>query len=182
MGRSSPTQKKAKRQRQKVRRKLVFAANLASQETACSNTSCREPNEASCREPNEPESSEIDCVDLCMGDVDTDIVEMEVYDDYRQIDGEPYPPTYLLKCRKKLMTKVLKYRKQVHELEREVAHVKSKSNEEKERLRKYYETIAFAKSRSGRMVRSAMGTANAAGKIIREMEALYSVENDSNYY
>ena len=80
------------------------------------------------------------------------------------------------------MTKVKQYRSRIHELEKEVAQVKSKSNEEKERLRKYYETIAFAKSRSGRMVRSAMGTANTAGKIIRQMEAIFSVENDCNYY
>ena len=171
MGRPSPTQKKAKRQRQKVRRKLVFASNLATQETASSSAPFGEPNESE-------ESPEVDHVDKRMGDVDTDVVEVVVYDDYRQIDGEPYPPTYLFKCREKLMTKVQQYRSRVHELEREIAQVKSKSNEEKERLRKYYETIAFAKSRSGRMVHSAMGTANAAGKIAREMEALYSIEND----
>lgn len=35
------------------------------------------------------------------------------------------------------MTKVKQYQSRIHELEREVALVKSKSNEEKERLRKY---------------------------------------------
>ena len=166
MGRPSPTQKKAKRRRQKVRRKLVFA-----EETACS-----------FGEPNESESPEVNHdlgkSELHMGDVDTEVVEMVVYDGYRQIDGESYTPGYLFKCRERLMTKVQQYRSRIHKLEREIAHVKSKNNEEKERLRKYYETIAFAKSRSGRMVRSAMGTAKGAGKIIREMEALYSVEND----
>ena len=76
------------------------------------------------------------------------------------------------------MTKVQQYRSQIHKLEREITDVKSKSNEEKERLRKYYETIAFAKSR---MVRSAMGTAKGAERIIRKIEALYSVESDLNY-
>ena len=174
MGRPSPTQKKAKRQRQKVRRKLLFASYPATQETASSSTSFGEPGEPK-------ESHEVDNDDMRMGDVDADVVEMVVYDDYRQIDGEPYPPAYLLKCREKLMTKVKQYRSRIHELERKVAQVKSESNEGKERLREYYETIAFAKSRSGRMVRPAMGTANAAGKIIRQMEALYSVENDCYY-
>ena len=157
MGRPSPTQKKAKRRRQKVRRKLVFA-----EETACS---FGEPIES--ESPHNLGESE-----LHMGDVDTDVVEMVVYDGYRQIDGESYTPGYLFKCRERLMTKVQQYRSLIHKLEREIARVKSKNNE---RLRKYYETIAFAKSRSGRMVRFAMGTAKGAGKIIREMEALYSV-------
>ena len=117
---------------------------------------------------------------LCMGDIDTDVVEMVVYD-YRQNDGKSYIPRYLFKCQETLMTKVQQYRSQIHKLEREIADVKFKSNEEKERLWKYYETIAFAKSRSGRMVRSAMGTAKGAERIIRQMEALYSVESDLNY-
>ena len=41
-----------------------------------------------------------------------------------------------------------------------------------------YETIAFAKSSSGRMVSAAMGTASTAGKISRQMEVIYSVKND----
>ena len=63
-------------------------------------------------------------------------------------------------------------------MQREIALVKSKSNEVKERLRKYYETIAFATSSSGRMVSAAMGTASTAGKISRQMEVIYSVKND----
>ena len=114
---------------------------------------------------------------LRIGDIDTDVVEMVVYDDYRQNDGESHTPRYLFKCRETLMTKVQQYRSQIYKLEREIADVKFKSNDEKERLWKYYETIAFAKSRSGRMVQSAMGTE----RIIREMEALYSVESDINY-
>ena len=177
MGRPSPSQKKAKRQRQKVRRKLVFANNpTAQQKTDLSSVSVREQSE-----PEETLEMENDD-NMRMADVDTDVVEMVIYDDYRQVDGQPYPPAYLLKCREKLMSKVKQYRSRIHELEREVAHVKSKSNEEKERLRQFYETIAFAKSRSGRMVRSAMGTASTAGKIVRQMEAMYSIENDSNYY
>ena len=70
--------------------------------------------------------------DMHMGDVNTDFVEMVVYDDYRQIDGEPYLPAYLHKYREKLMTKVKQYRSRIHELEREVAQMKSKSNEERE--------------------------------------------------
>lgn len=168
MGRPSPSQKKAKRQRQKVQRKLVFTNNPAAQQK-------NDSSSVSVREQSE-ETLEMENVDnMRMGDVDTDVVEMVIYDDYRQIDGQPYLPAYLLKCREKLMSKVKQYRSRIHELEREVAHlVKSRSNEEKERLWKYYDTIAFAKSRTGRMVRSAMGTASTAGKIICQMETMYT--------
>ena len=88
MGRPSPTQKKAKRQRQKVRRKLVFASKPVTQKTAS--------NSASFGEQSEPEEThEVDSDDMHMGDINTDVVEMVVYDDYRQIDSEPYPPPYL---------------------------------------------------------------------------------------
>ena len=50
-----------------------------------------------------------------------------------------------------------------------------------ERLRKYYETIAFGQSRTGLMVRSAMGTSSAAEKIINELKQMYNVTAEDNY-
>ena len=168
MGRPSPKQKKSKRKRQKARRKLEFSKMLSK---------CDE--NADHGSPSEP-SHESEQSTSCMGDVDTDVMEMSLYDSYRKLDGEQYTPRYLFKCREKLMIKVKQYRAHIHDLKREVAKVKLESNEEKERLRKYYEVIAFGKSRSGKIVRDAMGTAHAAGKIIQELKALYSVENDSD--
>ena len=59
--------------------------------------------------------------------------------------------------------------------------LKLESKREKERIRKYYETIAFGRSRTGKIVRSAMGTSSAAGKILKELKTLYSVGHDSLY-
>ena len=99
-------------------------------------------NSASFGEQSEPEEThEVDSDDMHMGDVDTDVVEMVVYDDYLQIDGEPYSPPYL---------GYGSTMKQLPWLNPEVC--------------------------------SAMGTANTAGKIIRQMEAIFSVEDDCNYY
>ena len=56
-------------------RKFVFASNLATQETASSSAPFGEHNESE-------ESPEVDHVDMCVGDVDTDVVEMVVYDDF----------------------------------------------------------------------------------------------------
>ena len=51
-----------------------------------------------------------------VGDRDMDLVEMELYDNYRRTDGEPYPTEYLLKCRKKLKTKVHKCLEKINTL------------------------------------------------------------------
>lgn len=174
MGRPSPKQRKAKRQRQKVKRKLVFSGNFQTsgnehQEVDSHDSATSHGVECRPVESDKGTSSSI-------GDVDCDVMEMALYDDYRQIDKEPYPPTYLFKCREKLISKVKRYRGRVHKLEKEVAQVKLESTEEKKRLRKYYEVIAFGKSRSGKMVRSAMGTAHAAGKIMKELEMIFSVD------
>lgn len=104
-----------------------------------------------------------------VGDRDMDLVEMELYDNYRKTDGEPYPTEYLLKCRKKLKTKVHKCLEKINTLELRISKINLERKEERERLRKYYETIAFGQSRTGLMVRSAMGTSKAAEKIITEL-------------
>ena len=59
--------------------------------------------------------------------------------------------------------------------------LKLESEREKERIGKYYETIAFGRSRTGKIVRSAIGTSNAAGKIVKELKTLYSVDQDNLY-
>ena len=86
MGRPSPAQKRAKRQRQKIRRKLAFTDKIAEKETTCSCTPFGEPNESmNLEDDQDPRES-----NLRMGDIDTDVVKMVVYDDYRQNDGESY--------------------------------------------------------------------------------------------
>ena len=101
-----------------------------------------------------------------VGDRDMDLIEMELYDNYRRSDGEPYPTEYLLKCRKKLKTKLHKCSEKINPLELKISKINLEHKQERERLRKYYETIAFGQSRTGLMVRSAMGTSSAAEKIM----------------
>ena len=120
---------------------------------------------------------------VVIGDVDTDLIEMDLYDTYRKKDGEQYSTEYLHKCRDKLRIKVQQDRVKLIELQRKNMELKLESKREKERIRKYYETIAFGRSRTGKIVRSAMGTSSAAGKrkIVKELKTLYSVGHDSLY-
>ena len=48
-----------------------------------------------------------------IGDQDLELLEMRIYDSYRQEDGAPNSYKYLLDCRKKLMTKLHSFKKQV---------------------------------------------------------------------
>ena len=160
MGRPSPEQKRSKRKRQKVKRKLSFSVSNAQDQAECV-----------CGGDGDGDSS--------MGGVDTDLVEMTLYDDYGSLDGESSTPEYLLKCRRKLMVKVSEFKSKITELQKEVHRIKLASKEENERIRKFYEVIAYGKSRAGQMVRSAMGTTTDASKIIKKLEELYSVSYDS---
>ena len=57
-----------------------------------------------------------------------------------------------------------------------ILKLKLENEQERERIRKFYDTISFGRSRTGRIVRAAMGTSSTAGKIIEEL----SVDEDRN--
>ena len=116
-----------------------------------------------------------------VGDADIDLVEMDVYDAYREDDGKLPSNTYLLKCNKKLRWKINHANIMIRKLERQNLKEKLENENSKERIRKFYETIAFGRSRAGRMVREAMGTSKAAQEISQELKALYDVSKDSDY-
>ena len=161
MGRPSPERRKAKRAKQKARRKLFGSCTaLPTQESGDHDTSAKLE---------------------AIGDVDIDHVEMCLYDSYRQLDGEEYTREYLLNCRSKLMDKVQQYKKELNKSEEERVAMELAHKKELQRVRRFYEIIAFGQSRSGRMVRAAMGTTSAAKEIMDELRALYSVAADTYY-
>ena len=168
MGRSSPDRKRAKRQRQKIKRKLTYGMYTRNERGQLQNVA---------ESANVTEYVNNVC---SVGGTDTDLIEMDLYDTYRSLDGESSTLKYLLKCREKLITKAKESRTKINELEKEVNRVKLESKEENERIRKYYEVIAYGQSRAGKVVRSAMGTAPAAAQIIKDLEKLYSVSYASD--
>lgn len=171
MGRRSPEKLKDKRKEQKAKRKLFTKQDVST----CLDT----PSNDTVREDYHGDS---DTCTSAFGNVaiDIDVIDMALYDSYRQIDGEPHSQEHLLKCRMKLMQKVKCYKEQINYLQEQRIRDELRYKQEKERLRKFYETIAFAQSRTGRMVRSAMGTTNAAKEIMEELKSLYSTNTDSS--
>jgi len=57
----------------------------------------------------------------------------------------------------------------MHRLRKENLKIRLETKNEKERIRESYETIALGRSRSGIMVREAMGSSGAAGTIMQEL-------------
>lgn len=53
-----------------------------------------------------------------MGGADPDLVEMGLYNSFREQDGEPYTLKYLINCRKLLIANVEKSNEIINELER----------------------------------------------------------------
>ena len=86
--------------------------------------------------------------------------------------GEGFSNEYLHKCRNKPRRKVKQDRIPINELQRQIIELKLESEHEKNTIQMFYDTIAFGRSRSGRIVQSAMGTSSAAGKIM-ELLALH---------
>ena len=74
-----------------------------------------------------------------IGNVDTDLIEMNLYDIYRRDDGETYSTEYLLKCTAKLRKKVEQDRLKLSELQALNMKIRLENKEEKERIRTFYE-------------------------------------------
>ena len=91
-------------------------------------------------------------------------------------NGEPFTLKYLINCRKLLIAKVEKSNETISKLEREVEKVKLESKEENKRIRQYYRVVAYGHSRPGRIVRSAMSSAEK----IRDLGQMFSASNNSD--
>ena len=74
-----------------------------------------------------------------IGDADLELLEMNIYDSYRQEYGAPSSYKYLLECREKPMTKLHSCRKQVHALQKEKSEAQLQHREELKRIRQFYE-------------------------------------------
>lgn len=96
MGHPSPEQKKSQVKNQKMKRKLFHKeVHVHVVVTADSCTS---------------EMSSAKSTATCIGDVDIDHVEMQLYNCTRKQDGEGHSYDYLLNCREKLMDKIQQYK------------------------------------------------------------------------
>jgi len=155
--------KKAQRKRQKVKRKLSFtrkAPTYADNFPPSTGSFMDSPNEAAVNTDDE----EIDALG-----VDLDVVEMTVANP----DSEKFTYEYLQDCRKKLMLKVNAYRSELESLKLDKAKMAFKHRSQIDRIRSCYQTIAFATTRTGKIVKTAMETSSAAANIMKELESTY---------
>ena len=75
---------------------------------------------------------------------------------------QSYSHKYLLDCRAKLMRKLQSCRELIEVLKNEKSENEIRHRKEIKTIRQFYDVISFARSRTGRMVRSALGTSPAA--------------------
>ena len=173
MGRPSPERRQTKRKRQKVRRKLTYRTQSSSQMDQVDIET--EPYDSQGGAKTTTADSYIGPI----GGADTDLIEMGLYDVFREQDGEPHSLRYLMKCHKLLIAKVKKSNETISQLEKELEKIRLESKEENKRIRQYFEVVAHGHSRAGRMVRSALCSSPSAEKIIQELHKMYSSSNDS---
>ena len=185
MGRLSNKKKRAKRKHQKKIKKLkqTVHCSFSSAPTYTASEILSSPSKITLgtHELNGSNNTPSDHENTYIGDQDTDIIEMNLYDVYRGEYGQPNSSHYLKKCIEKLTRKVRYQREKICVLEKENTDMKVEHKRETERIRQFYDTIAFGRSRSGLIVRTAMGRTSTAARIIKELKALYSVDQDQNY-
>ena len=99
---------------------------------------------------------------------DVTALEMHLEDSLRQ-EKEEYDYEYLLDCRKKLCRKVQYYH---NRLEKSVsANIKQalEHRKELESVRTFYHNIAYARTRTGRIVKSSLMSSSAATAMMKQL-------------
>ena len=163
--------KKQKRQKQKFHRKLKFTANSGA-----------------------IDSSEIEHSSYVVGRIlpdeigeDTNVMHMELEDFYKEWDGSEHSNTYLKECRQKLLEKVKEYRQKVEQLHTEKIETAHKHRTEIE-IHTFYMNIAYGMSHSGRILKKAMSTSDAAKEVLKMLgyeelqKQLLAMDSSDNYF
>lgn len=168
MGRRSPQSKQDKRAKQKAKRKLVFKdkgheSNSDSGETVF-------PSNDSTDIQSDSTDKDVLTEDSCLGE-DIDVVEMNLEDALLELDEghTEYSQQYLLECRQRLVHKVKHYRAALEEHQSEIAQLKYKHHQEIARIREFYMKLAYAPTRSGRMVKASLISSSVAAEIMKEL-------------
>ncbi len=113
---------------------------------------------------------------------DEDVVLMETEDALNNLDNQAknddteckYPYQYLTDCREKLMSKVRKYRAVVEDQKSQMIIMQQKQHKEIERIRTFYQGIAYAPTRSGRLVKQVHCSSQTAKEIMKELGLKYN--------
>ena len=163
MGKHSPQFKRSQRKRQKAKRKLKFGCNAESTTSTCVSDFLSTDSL-----PNSPvETSDDEELDA-LG-VDLDVVKMTFENPYK----DEFTNEYLQDCRRKLMQKVSAYRNKIESLKLQQSEAVRKHKAQLDRIRSFYQTIAFASTRTGKIVKTSLETSSTAASIMKELESTY---------
>lgn len=101
---------------------------------------------------------------------DADVVMMHTEDTLIQLEKEPstHSCEYLLECRQTLMHKVERYRATLEKQSSAIAAMKYKQRQEIERIREFYQAIAYAPTRSSLIVKRAVCSSKTAAEILQD--------------
>lgn len=117
-----------------------------------------------------------DTLQDCIGE-DADVVIMQTEDDImKECDGESgpkYPYEYLLNCRKELMMRVKEYRAIVEDQKSRIIAMEYKHRKEIERIRSFYQGIAYAPTRTGKIYKRSHCSSSIAKQILKDVGLKY---------
>lgn len=153
MGRRSTASKRAKRQFQKKKRKLVHSSKLQTTDSISLIESTNSDLELNSTRGNNTE------FESAVG-LDNDAVIMDIDDIYGQSTEEEATiytsEEYQKTCRKTLIKKVHKYKRENEDLRTELIKVIEKHRGEIERIRDFYKKILTGYCRGGKLLKLAL--------------------------
>ena len=107
--------------------------------------------------------------------IDSHVMEMKLDDGYMESDQQAgqdvpeYTTQYLLRCREQLMSKVSHYRKLLEEQEVIKKKMALENSQKIQNIRTFYQNIAYAPTRSGKLVRAALSKTPTAKEFLKEV-------------
>lgn len=102
---------------------------------------------------------------------DADVVMMNLEDSLNELEKEPMAHSYeyLFECRKTLMQKVERYRATMEKQSSQIIAMKYKQRQEIERIREFYQAIAYAPTHSSQIVKKSICSSKTATKVLSDI-------------
>lgn len=94
-------------------------------------------------------------------------------DDCLTDEGDEYAKEYLISCRSRVLNTCSKYRERIEELHSANVHLASCFRKSVDSIREFYRTIAYAKMRTGKLVKTAVENGTAAAKLLKTVGKEY---------
>ena len=169
-GRQSLQSKRKKRKLQKARKRKKFSQ--PTQDIFGISTDSTLPSEVmqtQCDVSSQP--TEVHSSNMACGE---DLVALEMrLEDHLKKEGENYSYDYLIECRQRLCAQVEQYKNEVERLSSTLTEQSAQHRQQLDQVREFYRTIAYARNRSGTIVKKSLIHSSPAADLMRELDAQY---------